>query len=210
MTPASSDEDWGFENVYAYYDDVFQELHLTGEVVNNTDQDQRITALTPVVYDQNENPVTLEDVEPLEGYDGLIEIVNLAPGQSLSFGFFILLPLDVSFEDNYEIVVEAEPAEPVREDLVITYDDFESYWPDFFYVNGTWENPGPALTEYILVVVTVYDEDEHVIGMGWSYEIGSSQLAVGEHDFEVEVTLWEIVAYLELEVYTYRVQLLGY
>ena len=94
--------------------------------------------------------------------------------------------------------------------LIITHDDLESDWPYYFYVNGTWENPGPELTEYVLVVVTAYDEERHVIGMGSSYETGSSQLAAGEHDFEVYVELWEIVAELELEVDDHDVQLFGY
>jgi len=210
VTLESSEESWSFENIFGYYDDVYQELYLSGKVVNDTDQHQRITTLTPVVYDQGGSPVTLEDVIPLEGYDELIEAARLAPGQSLSFGFLILLPFDVSIQENYEVVVEAEPAEAARDDLVITYDDFESDWPYYFYVNGTWENPGPELTEYVLVVVTVYDEEQHVIGMGSSYETGASQLAVGEHDFEVDVELWEIVDFLELEVYNYQVQLFGY
>jgi len=209
-TPESSGENWSFRNVYAYYDDANQKLYLSGEVINETDQDQRITTLTPVVYDQGGNPVILEDVITLEGYDELIEAASLAPGKSLSFGFLILLPLDVSIQENYEFEVEAEPAEPTRDDLFVTNDDLESDWPYFFYVNGTWENPGPALTEYVLVVVTAYDEERHVIGMGSSYETGSSQLAAGEHDFEVYVELWEIVADLELEVDDHDVQLFGY
>ena len=210
MTPESSEESWSFKNVHAHYDDVFQELYLSGEVVNETDQHQRITNLTPVVYDRAGDPVTLEDVIPSEGYDDLIEAARLAPGQSLPFGFLIWLPEGISVEENYEVMVEAEPAQAARDDLVITYDDFESDWPYYFYVNGTWENPGSDLAEYVLVVVTVYDEEQHVIGLGSSYETGSSKLAAGEHDFEVDVELWEIVEFLELEIYNYKVQIFGY
>jgi hypothetical protein len=211
-TPILPDEGWGIINVFTYYDDAFQEFYISGEVVNDTHFDRRITTLMPVVYDEDELPATSEDdVEFPEGFDELREAVVLPPGQSLSFDFLVYPPEGISVEDNYEILVEGGPAEATRDDLDITsyeFDDFD--WPVYFYVDGAFENPGPALTEYVAVVVTLYDEDGRVIGVGWFYETGSSALAAGEHEFEVEVETSYMVYELELEVYTYQVQIFGY
>jgi hypothetical protein len=212
-TTAPSGAGWRFENVYTYYDAEYQELYIWGEVVNETGSDQRLTTLIPVVYDGNGNPITSEeDVDTIgSDYEQLREGVSLAPGHSLPFSFLVALPEGVAVEENYEILVAAEPAEPARADLdIVYYNSDASDWPDYYYVEGTFENPGPDLSEYVAIVVTLYDENGHVIGVGWFYEEGSSYLTTGEHDFEIYVELWEILYDLELEVYDHNAQLFGH
>jgi hypothetical protein len=220
-TPSPSGADWRFENVYTYYDDEFQKFYVWGEVVNNTGSDQRLITLWPVIYDADRNPITSkEDVNAVgKGYKELREMVSLAPGLSLPFSFLVYLPDGVSVEDNYEILLEAEEAGSARGDLDILQDysdasDWPDYfyadWPDYFYVEGIYENPGPDLTAYVALVVTLYDEEGHVIGLGWSLEEDAPYLTSGEHDFEVEVEMWGIASELRFEAYTCKMQIFGY
>jgi hypothetical protein len=216
VTPNSSaaGEAWGFEKVFAYFDANTREFYIAGEVINNNDDHQRITMLTPVVLDENGSPVTsAEDVVPsVEDYDQLLESISLAPDKGLPFAFKVSLPEEASFEEDPDFLIESEPAEPARDDLDIPFDDFDrSDWPGFFLVQGSYNNPGSSLQDYVAVVVTVYDDDERVIGLGWwDHNENPALLEPGEHDFLVEAEMWEIAETLALEVYDYDVQVFGH
>jgi hypothetical protein len=194
-----------------HYDDDNHELHISGEVVNLSGSHQRIARLLPVVYDGEGTQVTSdESVFPVLDYEKLLETIGLAPDQSLAFDFIVYLPDDFLYEERYEIQIEAEPDERTRDDLVGTLDaEDKSEWPDFYDVEGRFENPGPDLTEYVVVLVTVYDEDEHVIGLGWFTETDPIFLAAGAHEFRIEVEISELVGFLELELSDRVVQVFG-
>jgi hypothetical protein len=210
-TPTPSGQAWHLEKVFTYYDVEYQEFYIWGEVVNDTNRHQGITMLAPVVYGRDGNPITSAEVESPLGYDELRAAVRLPPTKNLAFGFRVYLPTDVPFDQDYEIRVEMEPVEPGRDDLDITHDEYDGLdWPDYFYVEGTYENPGPDLNEYVALVVTIYIEDDQVVGLGWAYETDDLHLQTGEQDFSVEVEMWEIVGELGLDVYSYKVQAFGY
>ena len=138
-------------------------------------------------------------------------MVSLDPEQSLAFGFVVLVPDEVAFEKDYDIVVETEPAEPARDDLTVVFDEYDlADWPDLLLVQGSFQIAGADLTESIAFVVTVYDVDGHVIGVGWQYEATPPYLTAGEHSFVIEVELFEGVDWLDLEMETYKLQLFGY
>jgi hypothetical protein len=166
-----------------------------------------------MIHDADGSPVnSKKDVDAIgRGYKELREGISLAHDRSLPFSFAIDLPEEAVVEDDYEFVLAAEPAEPARSDLDIPYDDFDaSNWPASFYVRGAYENPGADLSAYAAIVVTLYDMEEQVIGVGWLYEADdAAYLTTGEHEFEVEVEMWEIAEKLELTVATYRVQIFG-
>jgi hypothetical protein len=209
--PTTSGQAWHLEKVFTHYDVEYQEFYIWGEAVNDADSHQRIITLAPVVYGRDGNPLTSAEIESPLGYDELRAAVRLPPTKGLAFGFRVLLPMDVPFDEDYEIRVEMEPIERGRDDLDITYDDYDPLdWPDYFYVEGTFENPGPDLNEYVAIVVTIYAEDDEVVGLGWAYETDDPHLQTGEQDFTVEVEMWEIVGELELDVYSYKVQTFGY
>jgi hypothetical protein len=182
-----------------------------GEATNLTDSYQHIGALWPVILDGNGDPITSEaDVENPAEYDQLRQAVSVAPNQSLAFTFRVNLPAGAAFQEKYEMAIAAEPAGAAREDLEIPRDDYDrSSWPDHFYVEGTLANPGPDLTKFVAIVVTMYDDDGHVIGLGWMYETTPLYLETGEHEFAVEVVIWELVDTLGLEVYSYKLQAFG-
>ena len=187
------------------------EFHIWGKVVNNSGGPQRITTLIPIVYDADGESIDAESMSSLLDYDELRETISLDPEQSLAFSFVVFLPDEVAFEEDYEIVVETELAEPARDDLKITFDESDlSEWPSYYVVAGTYENPGPDLSEYIVLIVTVYDVDAHVIGVGSFYETDTMFLGTGEHEFLVDVEMWANVDGLELEVETYETQIFGY
>ena len=211
-SPEPQEAQWRFEKTYTFYDDVFQEFYVMGELVNDTESHWRVTTFWPVVLDMDDNYVTSkDDVDATgSGYKDLREGISLGPGASLSYSFLVYLPDGVTVEDNFDFVIQAELADPSREDLDIPSDDFDmSDWPIYFYVNGTFENPGPDLTEYVALVATLYDIDDQVIGMGWLYETNASLFSTGTHTFGIEVEVWEIVDFLELEVHSYKIQIFG-
>ena len=213
LTPPPAGEAWSLRRLYTYYDEDFHEFYVWGEVVNDSSSYQRITTLFPVVNDAEGKPVTSEDdVEPLPEYDQLKELVSLEPDQSLAFSFLVYLPEEVPFSDDYEMQVEMAATEPSRDDLDIPYgsDTFDaSEWPYYFYVDGLFVNPGPDLTEYVAVVITLYDQEEHVIGLGWLVSTDPAYFGIGEHGYQVSVTSWDIMDALELEVGTYKIQVFG-
>jgi hypothetical protein len=212
LTPTPPEEAWGFEQLFTFYDDQFQEFYIMGRLVNNTGSDQRVITLWPVVLDEGGDPVTSkDDVDAIgSSYKELREGISLSPGSGLSFSFLVYLPAGVVVDDNYDWVVEAEPAPPTRDDIGVTHDYDDSDWPFLYYVAGTYEIPAPELSEYVAIVVTLYDEADRVIGMGWDYETNVAYLTVGQHEYAVEVELWEIVDYLQLEVASYSLQLFAY
>lgn len=211
-----ADEGWSFEHTFIYYDDMFEELYILGKAINNTGSRQHITSLVPILYDEAGNPLTSEeDVYFPPSYD-LISSVSLAPGSGVPFSFIITyLPddLDISaIEDHYDFVIEAEPTdETTRGDLGLSVEgDDSTDWPDYFFLEGIYTVPEPALAQYVTIIVTLYDEDERVIGVGGSFSTDAFDLGVGEHDYIVDVELDVFVYNLGLEMETYGVQLFGY
>lgn len=212
-TPTAPNGDWSFENVYTFYDDEYQEFYVWGEAVNDTSGDKHLTTLWPRVYGEDGNPVTSkDDVDAIgTGYKELREGISLAPGARLAFSFLVYLPPDVSVTDNYDMVVAAEPAEPGRDDLEIADANLDyADWPYYLYVDGVYDNRDLDLDDYVAVVVTLYDDENRVIGVGWLYEEGDSHLTAGKHDFEITVELWEVVSYLGLEVDDHEAQVFGH
>jgi hypothetical protein len=214
LSPTPQGEAWPFERVFIYHDEQAGKLYIGGQVVNNTGSSQRITTLTPVVYDGQGNPVTTAaDFDYLPAglnYSEVLGKVSLAPGQRLAVGFGVSLPEGIAFETRYRILVAAVSTEPARNDIVTTQTSHDNAgWPNFIHVNGTLVNPGPKLTEYLLIAVSVYDEDERVIGLGWSYETAPLYLTTGEHPFDVKATMFEAVGNLGLDMDGYDVQGLG-
>ena len=213
-TLESAGASWGFENVHTYYDDMFQEFYISGESVNQADSDQRITTLWPVVYDQEGNPVnTKDDVDAIgQGYKELREGISLAPNSRLAFSFLVYLPEGVVVNENdYKLTVESEPAEAARQDLeVLEHSLDDSAWPSSFYVEGVLGNPGPDLNAYLAIVVTLYDPDGRVIGLGWTYEQGENALTGQEYSFRIEVEMWAGMEALGLGVGNHELQLFGH
>jgi hypothetical protein len=204
-----------FENMFEDYDNGSQKLYISGEVVNNSDDPRRIIQLAPIVYDDAGYPLTSNaDVSYLTmepDYLELLAAIILAPEQSLAFSAFIELPGDIPIDNHYEVQVESEPVGPMREDLDIPRDDFDlTYLPQRFFVDGSYAIPAPDLTAYIAIVVTVYDQDDYVIGMGWRSWDASIDLAAGDHDFEIDATMWQGYEDLGLDVGWYKVQAFGY
>jgi hypothetical protein len=176
----------------------------------------RIVELWPIILDDAGEPVTSEaDVSAIsKDYAQLREIARLAPDQALAFSFLIEVPSEIYVEDNYDFVVTAEATDDGRDDLDIINEDDEEFddedWPYSFYVKGVYDNAGDALSAYVAVVVTLYGDYDEVLGVGWSYESGGAFLETGAHDFEVKIQMWEGLDHLELELYTYKVQVFGY
>ncbi len=194
------------------YRDAERTLHVWGEVTNLTGEDQRIRALTPTFYDSQGDP--LEGVAAITFVPDDVDLarVSLANGRRRPFSFVARPSEAGALEDVQRIVlgVQANVSAPTRDDLDIPTDTFDlSAWPEALVVRGQWENLGLDLTEYLMVLVTAYGEDGQVLGWGRQLVTDPADLVHGLHDFEVRVALSELVADLDLELGTYRLQLLG-
>ena len=216
-TPTPTGEDWSYEQTFVYYDEDYEELYILGRVVNNTDSNQIISSLIPIIYDEDGYPLTgEEDAISLLSYE-LLQTISLDPGSSLPFGFVVIyLPEGFDpylIEERYGFEIQAGPTEETtREDLGISITgDGSAEWPDYFYVEGNYTIPSPDLEQYIAIIVALYDEDERVVGVGEWLSTDPFDREIGEHDFFVDVELEEFIYLLELEMNeVYRVQLFGY
>jgi hypothetical protein len=214
LTLASSENTWHFENVHIEQNQRDPSLHVWGEVVNHSGENQRITNFVPFLQDKQGQPVNRGQSVffPID-FRVLIRSVSLADGQSLPFDFTIhLLPRGVWLEGETEIVVHvvSEPAEPMRSELDIIPGELDLAGQiDALYVSGAWENAGADLNEHAAVVVTLYGDEGQVLGWGWSDETDPVHLAGGRHNFKVQITLSETVTDLD-QASSYKVQLFAH
>jgi Tol biopolymer transport system component len=213
FTLTASTDDWGLVNIHSYHDQQSQTLYVSGELVNNSGSDQQITSFTPSVLDEDGASVwdgVWIGVSP--DFSELTRAASLTDGSSLPFDFTIHVTEPFPRAGSLAVVVDvsAEPAAPSRDDLNIPSNTFDlSRWPRALQVSGTFENTGADLTDFVAVVVTAFDAENHVLGWGWQYEVDPTYLVSGSHDFEVEVEMPELVSNLGLEIYSYKIQLVG-
>jgi hypothetical protein len=205
----SKTNDWRFTNLRLRHDSFARTLHVWGEVVNESGEEQRIIAFVPVLRDHDGEWVNVESWSFLGGYADLIPEVSVAPGQGLPFGFRASLPAGTHLRDGAEITVHvaADPAQPDRDDLDIPENDFDLSRSDRLLVNGIIENPGPSLEEELRVVVTAYDDEGRVMGWGWRTETDPTKLAAESQSFDVAVQFSKPIVDLDLEVGSYKIQL---
>ncbi len=205
---------WSFKNVRAYQGQDHS-LRVWGELVNHSGRSRRINFLLPLFIQNGDGDTISFDVsfflQPL--YQDMFNSVSLNDGQSLPFDFDLYLPQDARLVGEAQVVMQLDldPNRqiPNRENLNISSENLElSGELDVLRVSGFWENPGPSLNEYAIVVVTAYGQDDQVLGWGWQSGTDSDHLATGRHDFVVDVALADFVTDWE-QFYYYQVQLLA-
>jgi len=159
-------------------------LYLWGDLLNGTGESQEVISI--YLCDADGAPV-FEDVT-----------ISIFPMEVLPAGWkgpfqMIMGPLDAlpapadELLDQYEpCVTEADPGDfAVREDLVVT--DASLVGGDGgCRVEGTVRNDGPALDDYLQVVVTFYNAEGLVIGYGDFYTVATNDLQAGEVPFTVD------------------------
>jgi hypothetical protein len=208
-TPQSTAEAWPVEDVYTYVNTESIKLALAGQLRNASDSHQRLMSLLPRVYEETGLPLTdAGDVDAppdISEYNDLVAMISLAPGATLPFNFTIDLPGDVSVDENYRVVVEAEPSEPDRDDLYVDDYAVEEDWP--LFVEGIYQVPDQDLTDYVAVLLVAYDSEGRIIGLGWFLGTESSDLSSGRHDFELDV--WPAGSEEELKAEEYETYIYG-
>ncbi len=184
-TPTVVPAGWTFSGLFLQVEeeDVFT-LYLWGELLNGTGESQEVISIylcevggDPILEDVTISFFPMEVLPP--GWKGPFQMV-MGPLDALP------APAD-QLLDQYELcVAEAEPSDfPLREDLVVT--DASLVGADgSCRVEGTVRNDGPALSDYLQVVVTFYNAEDLVIGYGDFYTVATSDLQAGEVPFTVE------------------------
>jgi hypothetical protein len=207
--------DWSFDNV-RFYQGRDHSLHAWGEVVNHSGSAQRISSLLPLFIQNGDGDVISFDVSFFltPPYQDMFNSASLNDGQGLPFNFELYLPDDARLVGAAQLVVQLDlnPAnqEPNREDLDISNEGLEmSGELDSLRVSGFWENPGPDLDDYAVIVVTVYGQDGQALGWGWQGETDPDQLGAGRHDFTIDIALADFVLADWEQLYSYKVQLLA-
>lgn len=205
--------DWSFENVRVYQGQD-RALHVWGEVVNHSGSARRINSLLPLYIENGDGrSFAVETSFALTPpYQEMFNSASLEDGQGLPFNFELYLPDDARLVGAAQLVVQLDlnpnDQEPNRADLFISTEGLElSGELDSLRVSGSWENPGPALGDSAVIVVTVYGRDGKVLGWGWQSQTASYQLAAGRHDFAVDIALADLTDRGQL--YSYKVQLLA-
>jgi hypothetical protein len=181
--------------------------------VNYTGGDQRIAELIPAILTRDglSIPPVLEAVFPSD-YVATLREISLADGHGLPLGLTVNLSPDIPVEDVSSVTLEvvAEPGERTRDDLDISFDDYDlSAWPDHLEVRGIFNNPGEPLDAYVMIAVTAYDQEEQVIGWGWSHHTQATYLTGGGHFFVVDVPAADFVPDLGLDVRYYKIHVWG-
>jgi hypothetical protein len=209
VTPDSTPEAWPLEDIYTYVNTESMKLALAGQLRNASDSHQRLMALLPRIYEETGLPLTdVDDVDAppdIFDYNELVVQISLAPDATFPFNFVIDLPGDVSVDENYRVVVEAEPSEPDRDDLYVDDYSVEEDWP--LFVEGIYRVPDQDLTDYVAVVIAAYDNKGRIIGLGWFLGTESSDLSSGRHDFELDV--WPAGSEEELKAEEYEAYIYG-
>jgi hypothetical protein len=194
MTPIPQTSGWSFSNVRVYADQEGDSLQLYGNFINNTGTSQELLYITGTFYDAQGQAIADEE----STYD-YWSVPVIPPGGRAPFELTVG---GIQSAANFDLRVEAEPSsENPRQDFEFS-DLYEDPGEDFYCVGGTIRNPGDRLQDYLLIVVVLYDNQDHVIYFSDYY--ADPEYATGDEpqDFEVCVDpLSQEVARYELQAW---------
>ena len=156
------------------------DLHLTGNLVNNTETPVEIDGLAAATFDENGDLYTADSHSVL--------IRHLDPGEDGPFRVTMTGPEGgTSNIDEYEIYVDSEATDPVDSyDLVFaeTHFNYTDTYDSFHLVGEITNNFNEYLT--LSLIAAIYDEDGNVIDAATT-DIPTFSIAPGDtlpYDFQ--------------------------
>lgn len=177
-TPSLESAGWTFASIGRYPDQDDDSLLLYGNVINNTGSAQALTFITGTFYDGQGQVIADEgstfDYWPIE---------TIPPGGQIPFELTIY---DIQEAANFDLEVGAEesgrtPHQNFEFSQVIPTVEGETYC-----LTGKLQNLAEQLDDYLLLVLTLYDNQNSVINFGDYYASGIEGL-VGDQTITFEI-----------------------
>lgn len=177
---------------FDYKDDsYFSQVHLVGEVTNNTGNRLSV-GLIAALYDKDGNVIDVASAT--------LPVYGIAPGETIPYEFASNWGVANSKEgiypdqtDKYRVFVDPEwTYESSTELFDLTYSDIENDLSDGqIKFTGKAVNEASAARSNVVVIVSLYDkENDQVVATGYSY-VWDDVPANGSGDFEVTVPVWD-------------------
>lgn len=152
---------WAFEGVRVQPDPSLGGLLVYGEAINSAGSPQRILGLQGTYFDASGQPITPKDISD---YWPIETVLN---GERMPFELTLIGPTTIERVD-LQVVTESSSELP-RTDFELSNIEGSEQEADYC-VTGHVRNVGQPLTEYLMVVAVLYDDDDRVINWGIGYE----------------------------------------
>ncbi len=156
------------------------DLHLTGNLINNTETPVNISGLAAATFDENGELYTADSHSVL--------IRHLDPGEDGPFRVTMTGPVDRSSNiTEFEIYIDAETTDPLDTFDLVFSDSHHNYtdaYDSFHLVGEITNNHNEFLT--ISMVAAIYDEDGNVLDAATT-DIPTFSIAPGDtlpYDFQ--------------------------
>jgi len=162
--------------------------HIVGEVQNNTDYPMEFVKIVATLYDENNKVV---------GTDFTYTDLGIIPPGGKS-------PFQTGTDKwagtvSYKLQAQARQGSLPRQDLVIR--SHESYVDGaWLHVHGEVENTGTTPAEFVKLVITLYDANNNVVGMDFTYTTLGTIPAGGTSPFESGTDHWPGFDHYEIQV----------
>jgi hypothetical protein len=167
-------------------------LLLFGDLINDTGVAQELLNIKGIFYDAQNQVIAAEN--DTDSYWPFIDIIP--PGGHIPFE---LIVADIQSAATFTLSVEALPrSEAPHQNFEFT--DLKPKWEgDKYCLKGRLTNHGPALAEYLVIALILYDGQDQVISFNEfdleEIEEKTSKFSICSESFGVEVTRPELQAW---------------
>jgi hypothetical protein len=166
-----------------------------GDVVNNTGSSQEIIYVTGIFYDSQGRIIA-----------GIADTEDYVPFQFIPSGGrmpFKLTVYDTQGVSDFELSVAAQPSsKSPRQDFELLDVEPSSGAGDYC-LGGKLQNAGAQMTDYLVILAVLYNEDDNVINFG-QYEASSPEDVLADEVLDFEIcsdTFGQHVARYELQAW---------
>lgn len=177
-----------------YYDSLGF-LHVVGEVANNGPAPVSAVDIIATFYDENDRVVTVRAVRTASDV--------IPANKRMPFDIMLHNPLEVF---RYELAVRGgqEPATALTGLKIIDNYSELNHWGFLYalYVQGQLQNNTGHSVRFVKIIVTMYDENEQVVGTSFAYAT-PNRLSPGE------VTSFKVITSLPRPIVSFKLHVAG-
>jgi len=154
LTPTPPAE-WAFANIRLDTSQYEDDLLFYGNIINNTDSAQILAFISGIFYDEQDQIVADEQ----DTYDyWLVDIIP--PKGQIPFELTVA---DVQSVARYDFLVEAEPGGESKSSEFEFVNVQVSTDTGDYCLDGTLNNVGRNVDDYVTIIATLYDDQDSVI-----------------------------------------------
>jgi hypothetical protein len=164
-------------------------FHIVGEVQNSSGTPMSFVEVVATLYDDAGNVVRTDST--------YVELETIPPGGKAPFRVSTDQYVGVT---QYKLQAQGNPGTPPRQDLVVL--SHNSYTDDagWLHVQGEVQNTGETPSQFVKVVVTLYDVAGNVVGAGFTYTELDVIPPGGTSPFETETDHYPSFDHYEIQV----------